>query len=644
MKPALPHFFVWLQKLQNKEPVTLGAAHVPAPFSRDAVLETGLFHLLIGLKGLKDSEWDWNKQMEHLNAIEKKIASSPKFQLSSDGTVLDVKHALSKEYNTDKMSERQTTVIAKATKILTSAEPKIADDPLLTLISWLRCLFASSVTEAYLHIRQLDQISPCIVSDLLLRTPMSRKELHHQLTLWDNTMAAVGRHYHHKPSHLMTIISNLSYYCVHYDHSCLLRFLQKSLGYFSSKRSGFQYRLLEPRQVNKLLWTLTTILIQTLPSSEQTAMSVIRSQELLVKHLGHLQLSQLGYMAIVISLLQVDKEKAQKLYDHAKNLFPEPSVEVHVANIYLSKTTEQILHNFNVSMSQYDTSATLWLAFLSKLQELGLLTEQRSSKLLAHLLERADKLIISKQILLLLLQPVKTVHEMEQFIAKLQQANMLKLYWSIIHNKYLQLLYQNSDGLSLRTPYLDTICKSSSNLECARELYKSIERKTVTNVGVMLAGESVYQAENLYGLYQKELGTRLPDENCLIALIKAASQKRQEKRIWWNNLHASQIAVYEFKLNVSLTYDDTKVMPSDWAWQLYIGLLKDCDYTSELSEILRWWEQLHFVPARETLLALLKALPVPFAQRHIRHWRSVPDSASSLKEWPWPAEEDLRDK
>lgn len=169
-----------------------------------------------------------------------------------------------------------------------------------------------------------------------------------------------------------------------------------------------------------------------------------------------------------------------------------------------------------------------------------------------------------------------------------------------------------------------------------------MKRKTVGNVGVMLAGESTYQAENLYELYQEELGMKSPDENCLVALIKAATKKYlDERRLWWNNFHASQIAVYEFKMNVSETHDDTKIMPSNKTWQLYVTLLRDCDYTAELSEILRWWEQLHFVPERDTLLMLLKALPLPFAQRHIKHWRSVPDSSSSLKDWPWPSEEEL---
>lgn len=642
LKPSLPHFFVWLQKAINKEPVALGKAHIPVPFSREAVVEVGLFHLLIGLQGHKIEGWDWNSLMEHLESLSTKMQASNRFADAETSSLADVKRALLLEISERKPNKEQESIIDMSVRVVGSAEPEIYSNPSSTIVTWLQILFASSVTDAERSLRNSEHTPPCIISDFLLRTPMSRMELHSQLKLWESSIGSIGHQYHRKQSHIINIITHLCYYCVHYDPSYIYDLMKHSLRYFTSGASGITYKLFNPQQTNKLLWTLSSFLMQMSVPSSQTSMSIIRAQELLVKHITHQELSQLGFMAIVTSLRLVDVKKAQKLLDHAKAQFPEPIAETHIASIYLSVTTEQLLHNFNLGVSHFESSATLWLAFITKLNEFGLLSEQRSHKILKQLVNRLDRLIISKQIIIMLLQPIKTTSGIEQFIEQLQSARMFNNYRGIIHNRYLHILYQNSDGKSLRKPYLDGICTSSSNLECARLLYSFMKRKTVGNVGVMLAGESTYQAENLYELYQEELGMKSPDENCLVALIKAATKKYlDERRLWWNNFHASQIAVYEFKMNVSETHDDTKIMPSNKTWQLYVTLLRDCDYTAELSEILRWWEQLHFVPERDTLLMLLKALPLPFAQRHIKHWRSVPDSSSSLKDWPWPSEEEL---
>lgn len=643
VKPSLPQFFVWLQKYGNNETVTLGEAHIPAPFSKESVLEVGLFHLLIGLKGLPDLDWQWETQIEHLDLIQKRMGSNKKFASVLDSSLADAKHILLQESNILHVSGSQLAVIEKSLAIVCAACPQVYKDTSLTLITWLRSLFASSVTDAERHLREATYIPPCIYSDILLRTSMSRKELHDQLSLWHDSIALIGRHYNKKSSHITTIMTNLSYYCVHYDHSCLYDFTKHNLKYFTSKNSGFNFKLFDPAQINKLLWTLSVILIHTQQPSNQTAMAVIRSQELLVKYLTHGKLSQVGFMAVIIALRYVSDEKAQKLFKYAKSQFPDVSVEAYMAEVYLSNSPEQLLHSFNVAMSDYESSATLWLAFVTKLTELGLLSEQRSLKVLDQLLPRSKDLIISKQIILTLLHPIRTIQAMEEFISKLESANMFQPFKGIVHNRYLQILYQNSDTIPASRPYLETVCNSQSAVECARQLYSCIDRKTVNNIGVMLAGESTQRAEDLYNLYQQELGTTPPDENCLVALLRAASwNSTEEHRLRWNNLHATQVAVYEFKLNVSEAFNDSKIMPSNKTWQLYITLLKDCDYTSELSEILRWWEQLHFVPSRDTLLTLLQALPLPFAQRHIKHWKSVPDSASSLQDWPWPNEEELQ--
>lgn len=645
LKPYLPHFFVWLQKVENAELVVLGNAHLPNPFTREAVVEVGLFHLLVGLKGSSAKSWDWESQKKYLDALQNHVKKNLDFESLDDPLLSHTVDTLLRDYQVDGMPEVQKSLVTQAVSIIGSAAPEIHQDSHLTIIPWLKCLFASSVSESYRHIEQANSIPPSIYSDILLRTPISRKELHLQLSVWRTFTTEIGRYYDLRTSHLTTIMSNLSYYSVHHDHTCLYDLTKHNLQHFTATNPNRKYALFKPSQVNKLLWTLTSILMHTFLPSSQTSMSVIRSQELLVKHITHAKLSQLGFMAVVISLRLVSEEKAQKLLKHAKHQYPDPSVEVYLANIYLSTTPEELLHNFNVAMSRYETSAALWLAFITKINEFSLLTEHRSLKILDQLLERSKRLIISKQIILLLLQPVKTVHAIEEFIGKLQKANMLLQYLGIVHSKYLQILYQNSEGKSLRKPYLNQFSRSSSNIECARLLYANIERKTVSNIGVMLAGESSHQAENLYDLYKHELNTTSPDENCLVALLRAASKKySDDHRLWWNNHHASQIAVYEFKINVSDAFDDSKIMPSNKTWQLYIGLLKDCDYTAELSEIMRWWEQLHFVPEKDTLMKLLRALPAPFAQRHVRHWRSVPDSASSLHDWPWPTEEELIDQ
>lgn len=163
---------------------------------------------------------------------------------------------------------------------------------------------------------------------------------------------------------------------------------------------------------------------------------------------------------------------------------------------------------------------------------------------------------------------------------------------------------------------------------------------------MMLNGEVAHRPEEIFSLYCEHLEGKIPDQQCLAALLRACLERKHGHVISWGALYAPQVAVHEFKKYVAQKVPLTRpsedgLVPSNQLWKLYIRVLVEASYLAELAEIIRWWEQVQFRPPKSTLLLLLRALPREFAERHIKHAASVPADAHFLLLWPWPTVDEL---
>lgn len=642
LRPCIPDFLVWYHlkhegKLQRAK---LGNPVVPSPFKLPAVVEIAMFHLLTGMySGDSSSEW-LSKLNHHLDELLRRIEKNKKFKQKNN---LDI-YSLSRHLDVEiEENSQQCEVLSKALECV-SYWPSASESD---VVAWIKSLTSASVTSSCHELTNLTNIPAFVTSDVLLRTPMSRDELYLQVDIWNTFMHSIGLAYQEKTSRTSSIIHNLSYYCVQFDPSSLPELISLTVHYFTSSKSGLTHRLVDANFTNHLIFSLAYYFIRGSNKEGPASMSIIKAQEHLVQLIGHTNLSQEGYVGVVLAISQVSEEKAQKLFTISQTHYHEHTTFFHIGRIHLSLTPEQLLHNFNAAVAQYPGSATMWLVFIRRLASLGLLSESRAQKLLVELTTRKDLIIISKDIVITLLQPIESINGIEQFISVLEKAGLWPMFKSVVTSKYLTLLYRFGEEKNVRKPYLDKLWFSTTNIDCARYLFQSIDRKTATTIGIMLNGEVCHQPQEVYNMYIAELQGKLADEHCLMALLRACKKSPDGNLMTWGHLYAPQVAVHEFKKNVakkvpSVVASDGGVIPSNKLWKQYIHVLASSEYMAELAEVIRWWEQLQFIPSKSTLMLLLKALPREFARRHIKHAHAVSQNTSPVVEWPWPTLEEYQ--
>lgn len=640
LKPTISHYLVYLQKIRDHQASSVGLgrrAGVPTSFQRQTIIEFALFHLLIAIS--PGPGHDFKTQYTHLQEL------MSRHQLQPKADSLDLRELLSSLSINIPPSSPQEKVALTSLSIIYSAYPSSTTLTNSEIVRWIHCIQAPSISEACTNLSGTVNVPACVATDVLLRTPMSKHELSLQLGVWSSYLELIAKTYYKKKSHLAKVFNNLVYYCIQYSPADLRPFILTSLDFFTSKKSGYTFKFMDNAFLCSFLWNSSMNLLQLAAYSHYSNMCVIQAQEVVVRHLTGANISHEGYMGLVISLKTVSQKKALNLFKHAADIFPEEENTLfhHIASIYLSQTPEQILHSFDVAAADYSLSALLWFIFVKMLQETELLNTDRALKLLDELTRRKDSVILSKLLLLLILNHLGSISALETAIAKLDRAKLLKHFTNIVHIRYLNMLYSNTNTTIpdlTSKPYLKKLVPGRSNLERARHLYALIERKSVGIVGTMLNGEAYHQPERLYDFYQEALGSRTPDEHCLCALLRVVKRNQQ---LMWGEMFASQIAVHEFKASVHHSSVSSSVVPSDKTWCLYIEVLSRCDYTAELAELLRWWEELKFTPSRSTLELLLKALPVPYAERHVKHWSSLPEGTSFVHTWPWPSLEEFKE-
>ena len=688
LRPTIEHFLVWLRrKSEGKLHQTrIGKPSGKLPLDNSTHAEAAMFHVLACLHSNGDAAW-LEQQRQHLSQLN----ALPKRLISTKGVVTKEECEKYVESLGIVHSNASTALLTEAFGSLSLA---VQLQPCLEQFTpWIRSLTALNVTGACLALSNLSEIPAFVATDILLRTPLTVLELRLQLDFWQEQMGSIAVANFRKPAFVRLVIDNLLFYTVQYDLNRLESLVNSTLSFLVSTKTGYKFQVITHKYANSLVYNMATFLLRKGADvdSESTyslgtevthnsivhnlkstsSNNVLRAQERLAIFLvKHNSLAQKGYFGIVLAMTYDDREKAQKLFHIAQKHYAEHTPEYHFTYIYMCQSPELLFQAFNTAANQYPNSASLWYVFLRKLLEFDLLTEKRSQTLFSEIVRRKADLIISKDIVLLLLSPINTVDGLEQVIATLKDTGLFTSFENLIVKKYMALLFRRGLESNVLKPHMDQIFRSSSDIACARFLYNNIEWKTASCVGIMLNGEAEHQPERVFELYRQELTllskaihdseldrqkseTRhicredntlhmplgelplYPTESCLVALLRGSIKGGTQ--LQWGNLFALQVAVHEFQKYVCTDLSGSNnpcIYPSNKLWRVYLWALDNAGYMLELSDIIRLWEAISFVPEQETLLLLLLMLPDEVTARHLKHAASVPANATLA--WPWP--------
>lgn len=700
LRPTVDNFLIWLRRKSqgHLDETTIGEPSGRTPIEQSTYAESSMFYVLVGLHS--DSASSWLEEQKHQFQRFKNLPKRQSFKTQGLRNTQNftksecMKYANSLGFSVPDASAPLLTDALCSLSLAVQLHPNLAE-----FTPWIKSLTSSNVTQACRALTNLSEIPAFVATDILLRTPLTPQELHLQLDLWLRQIIPISVAYFHRNAYVRQILNNLVFYIIHHDLALLANFMHRTLTLLTTNKTGYNFKIMSDKYANALIYDMASYslrhgydggvnaetiyssqigdisAVNDINSSESIGdhNSVIKAQKILANYLvKRSALSQIGYLGIVLAVVNEDQTQAEKLFQAAQRQFPEHTCEYHYTNIHLCLTPELLFQAFNSATLQYPNSALLWYIFVRKLMKFDLLTETRSHKLLQEIVRRKQDLLISKDLVLLLLGPIDTISGIEQFIAKLEKADLLDKFKNSILKKYMVLLFKHGDGKSVHKPFMDRIYKSSSNIDCARHLYSKNVWNTTSCVGVMLNGEVEHQPENLFDLYRQELtslskSNRLgrglsknsdefeseqeydpfcsplsdvpvyPNEACLVALLRGSMKASPGSLLIWGQLHALQLAVHEFKKYVCVDAAHSNapcLFPSNRLWRVYLYALVHAGYMLELADVIRWWEAINFIPNQETLLVLLLALPEEVAERHIQHAAAVP--SSSNMNWPWP--------
>lgn len=544
------------------------------------------------------------------------------------------------------------------------------------LIPWIRSISASSVTSSCAALTNATNIPAFVSSDILLRTPMTHQEFSLQTDLWHTFGVEISLEYAKNNRHLKDCIDNLVFYATQYSPTQLPGLLKWTLD-VSSTNKTLQKVFLQPQYLSRLVWKVVYDLFRRPETyGKRHALSIVRAQETVVEYLAKTgdpslstrsKLALDGQMGVILAVNMISPEKARKLLAVIEPRVSEGSRKhlsmYYVTKISVSTSPEQLLHSFHGTM---DRSPAVWLAFVKKLHELGLLNEERAIKILRELEREKKVLIITKDVVSALLVPVTTLQGFEKFMSILQggeksPSTLAVALSSTVIAKYLSVLYREatSEKEHISAAYCRTLglvvpeAGFFSRLEYARYIYENVLRKTPNLVGIRLHGEGRFQPENIFQMYNSELGSMSPSHRCISALMSTAIRS---PNTMWGDMYAAQVAIHEFKQYVAAnqtsggSYDADK-LPDDSLWQKFIELLARYEYVAEMAPVIEWWERIHFRPSHATLLLLLRAMPAEYSERYVQHAEKVQNESvggekGGLKggvfDWPWPSAAELR--
>lgn len=537
------------------------------------------------------------------------------------------------------------------------------------LISWILAVSSKDISSSCQHLAGLTNIPACILTDTILRSPVSKVEYRLQLEMWLQFMKPISETYIEKVSHVKECINNLIYYGVRYDTHALKGLISDTFTFLLDHRSGIKIAALETPYINEILWNLALVSVfqsGTIAKIQNT--NIINSQEILVGFLkqdatkAFEKLSLKAYMGIAMAIRSSSPQKSQQLMAMAEKRFfsgrisleNKDMIAYNVAKTYLADSPEALVHTFNTAAKMHSHSSVLWLAFIQRLKQFGLLNESRSIKVLQELLR--NDVMITKNIMHALISPFRGLKSLDKFIQI--DKELVAAHTETILPKYISMLYLNYNSTTLSENYyswdrqrvakvdLSSYKGFPSVAKYAKHLYDTqFRKKNASLIGIMLQGEAIADPYNVYNLYRSELQRNKvpPNKECLIGLLRASFKTNDDNScIVWDNLYAPQVAVHEFKKHVTGPYnEDGAIYPTDKLWQLYIQMLAKYGYISELAEIMQWWEHIKFTPHHDTLLQLMAALPAEYGQRYIQHFNKVKGDSKYDLDWSWPTIEEL---
>ncbi|CAN3363181.1 hypothetical protein DICA3_E07074 [Diutina catenulata] len=538
-----------------------------------------------------------------------------------------------------------------------------------TLLSrFVTSITGKTVTEACHALAQLTEIPGFVLCDILARTPLSADEFEMQIDIWTRYADVIVAEL--PQERVRAAVNNLVYYGTGFwelDSREFLGFITFTIdaltGKFNQLDNG-AFQAISPvytaqQAVNGLMWETVVSFYSRFLHHRRQSGALVAVFEAMVQKLPSpgTDLTLEGLASIVVAVYSQSPTKAQSIWARHPQYLPDPSRIVSVVNLFICSSPESLMDCFNQLIGSGKSSSLLWLVFIRKLDELGLLTEQRSLLVVEQLAKHHDDTLITKNIVLATLRPVKSYRGFVRYCHCLDQHQLVPQFESVLVPRLLSYLYHHRknpgppERFAWDPEQWDGGYKGfESAVDYARWLYRRLPVKTMSAVGEYLQGESYVAPERVYELYCSEIRVGMtPNALCLSALIRSASKHPYEwsARPDQTPLYAPQIAVYEFKRHVA------SARVSQPIWQRYIALLAQYNYTDELASVIQWWERLKFVPNPRTLLVLLQNLPQEHAFRLIDHYNKVKRDSEKVPppkrtpndtlHWPWPSKLSLQE-
>lgn len=590
-----------------------------SPEKLKLVLETVTFHLLSIMDGSTKSSAFFEKLRKHFDNEPTNLEMDVEYFCMVTGTVPSQIH------------------IPLGCFLLLSSQMK-SNYSTEHLVKWIESIQAKSVIESYSYVHNLEEVPKFVLFDVMLRNPQFKEEFLLQKDIWLHNLKPFALQRGGQTFILKSIIDNLVYYGIMFELDTLAEILKTTLDFFQSSRTGVNVHL-DDDFINELIWNTA---LYSFRYSDIKPLSIANIQELLVTYLSLVEkLSFKAYMGITLVVSKVSRERGEKLFHIAESKFINQKttlkemVAYYMTQLYLAKSPEDLVHIFNIAIKKYKLSSKLWLVFIRKLSLFGLLDEKRATKILKKMV--LTNVNINSDIITEL---SKSVVDFTVLEAMIQMVGTEKARFFL--TRYIQLLNLYDGRLSqIELPWDRKFDKSSaykgfsSIADYTRYLCTLLPTTSIHQISLLLENEAKRNPQNTFQIYKKELLDKAlsPNKKCLGVLLAMAYDYGDFEA--WDRYRAPQVAIREFQRHVKTT--KTGIEPNEWLWNKYIKLLLKYDYISELSKIMKWWDDLKFEPSKGLLLLLLSALPREFSERHIKHHEKL----QLKRDWPWPSIEEF---
>lgn len=274
-------------------------------------------------------------------------------------------------------------------------------------------------------------------------------------------------------------------------------------------------------------------------------------------------------------------------------------------------------------------SSLVWSEFILKLNHFKLLDSNRAVSVIKKILNGDIELELSSTQMVNLL--ITKCNDFQIIISLLKYLRQKKQLNSLIFQRILTKLYSaiiksnNNYENGNKTEYRLNNMKVETHkdfLSYIRSLFNSFEYPNISIIGILLYYESFIQPDKIFELYKVLLNDRLPDNNCLKALLNASLING--RNLIWGEYYAVQIALNEFN---EKTYKDPldikHIQPNESLWNIYMKALYVHNYYEDLSLLMARWDNLRYIPSKRLLCNLVSVLPEQEGNRLIKFGCSI---------------------